>query len=117
MIGGVQPKLLLKLDGEEITLGKLFEELIGPNITTKWKLVRERDNLIKYSEDIKWVEWKEDGTFKAVHEDIDIGYTLIMSPFTKEFTWQTTRVIEIIDKGELHIKFKTENSKYILHKI
>jgi len=117
MIGGVQPKLLLKLDGGEITLDKLYEELTGLNITTKWKLVRERDNLIKYSEDIRWVEWKEDDTFEAIHEDIDIGYSLIMSPFTKEFTWQTTKVIEIIDKGDLLVKFKTKNSNYTLHKI
>ncbi len=110
-------KLPSKLVNREISLDKLYEELTGPNIITNWKLVREKDNLFKYSENIRWVEWKEDGTFKAVHEDIDIGYSLIMSPFTKEFTWQTTKVIEIIDKGDLHVKFKTKNSKYTLHKI
>jgi len=117
MIGGVQPKLLLKLDDGKITLDELFKELIVPNEKSKWKLVRERDNLTKYSEDVLWVEWNEDRTFKAKHKYISVGYSLLMSPFTREFTWQTTEVTEILEQREGYLKFKTKNSNYLLYKI
>jgi hypothetical protein len=100
-----------------LTLDELMKETLGPNENTNWKLVRERDNLIKYSEKIMWLEWNEDGTFKEKHEYVGEGYSLLMSPFTREFTWQTTKVTEITEKGDFHVKFKTKNSNYSLYKI
>jgi len=100
-----------------LTLDELLKEILEPTENTKWKLVRERDNLTKYSEKIMWLEFNEDGTFKAKREFIKEGYSLMMSPFTREFTWQTTRVTEITEKGNFHVKFKTENSNYTLYKI
>jgi hypothetical protein len=100
-----------------LTLDELIKETLGPNENTKWKLVRERDNLTKYSEDIIWVEWNEDRTFKAKHECIGTGYSLLMSPFNKYFTWQTTEVTEITEKGDFDVKFKTKNSTYSLYRI
>tara|TARA_R110000782_G_scaffold255967_1_gene344873 strand:- start:222 stop:590 length:369 start_codon:yes stop_codon:yes gene_type:complete len=79
-----------------------------------WKLVRERDELTKHSVDVMWMEFKEDGTFKAKHKEPAIGRSLIMSPFNHYFTWQTTLVTEIIEQKEDYIKFKTENSNYEL---
>ena len=108
-----------KLEQKKIylTLDEIFEDLTGPNENTKWKLVRERDNLTKYSEKIMWLEWNEDRTFKAKHEYIADGYALLMSPFNDSFTWQTTEVTEITEKGDFHVKFKTKNSNYSLYKI
>jgi hypothetical protein len=100
-----------------VTLDELFKEIVGPNENTNWKLVRERDNLTKYSEKVMWLEFNEDGTFKAKHAFIGVGYSLMMSPFTREFTWQTTRVIQILEPGDFHVKFKTKNSTYTLYKI
>ena len=57
-----------------------------------WKLVRERDGLTNKSKDIIWLEWNEDGRFKAKHDSIAIGRSLLMSPFNQSFTWQTTDV-------------------------
>ena len=100
MIPGVQPKLELNLNTEE----------------PKYRLVRERDNLIKESARVMWLEWNEDGTFKENHEQPDIGRSLLMSPFNQFFTWQTTEITEIIDQGEDYVKFKTGNSTYELFK-
>ena len=102
---------------QTLTLDELYNEITGSNENTKWKLVREKDNLIKYSEKIMWLEWNEDNTFKEKHDYIKEGYSLMMSPFNREFTWQTTRVTKIIEEDESHIKFETQNSNYILYKL
>ena len=81
-----------------------------------WKLVRERDGLTKQSRDIKWLEFNEDGTFKEQFDEPAIGRSLLMSPFNRFFTWQTTPITEILDVEE-GIKFKTGNSTYQLFKI
>jgi hypothetical protein len=101
MITGAQPKLELNFDAEE----------------PKYKLIRERDNLVKESAKVLWLEWNEDGTFKDRFEELDIGRSLLMSPFNQFFTWQTTTVTEIVEQRNDYIKFKTENSNYELFKI
>ena len=82
-----------------------------------WKLVRERDGLTKQSKDIKWLEFNEDGTFKEQFKEVAIGRSLMMSPFNRSFTWQTTEVTEIVEQRDDYIKFKTKNSNYELFKI
>ena len=82
-----------------------------------WKLVRERDGLTKQSNDVIWIEWNEDGTFKEQFQEPVVGRSLLMSPFNQSFTWQTTNVTEIIEQRKDYIKFKTENSNYELFKI
>ena len=82
-----------------------------------WKLVRERDGLTNKSKDIIWLEWNEDGKFKAKHDSIAIGRSLLMSPFNDFFTWQTTDVTEIVEQREDYIKFNTKNSTYKLYKL
>jgi hypothetical protein len=42
----------------------------------KYRLVRERDNLIKESARIMWIEFKEDGTFKVKYDEPAIALTL-----------------------------------------
>ena len=83
----------------------------------KYRLVRERDGLIKQSEDVMWLEFGDDGFFKEKHTEPAIGRSLLMSPFNDFFTWQTTVVTEIVEQREDYIKFKTENSNYELFKI
>ena len=82
-----------------------------------WKLVRERDGLINQSKDIKWLEWNEEGRFKAEHKEPAVGRSLIMSPFNQFFTWQTTSITEILEERKDYIKFKTQNSNYELWKL
>jgi len=82
-----------------------------------WKLVRERDGLINQSKDIKWLEWNEEGRFKAEYKDPAVGRSLIMSPFNQFFTWQTTSITEILENQDDYVKFKTRNSNYELWKL
>lgn len=81
-----------------------------------YRLVRERDGLTKTSLAIKWLEFDEEGKYKADYQEVAIGRSLIMSPFNIYFTWQTTPVTEILEEKENYIKFRTENSIYELFK-
>ena len=60
----------------------------------------------------------EDGSFKEKHDTFAIGRSLLMSPFSQFFTWQTTPITEIVGaEADLsYLKFKTENSCYTLTK-
>jgi hypothetical protein len=80
-------------------------------------LVRERDGLVNQSKEIIWLEFNEDGSFKAKHDDPGIGRSLLMSPFNNFFTWQTTSITEIVEERENYVKFKTQNSNYELFKL
>ena len=84
-----------------------------------WKLVRSGDGLTKHSVDILWIEFNENGTFKAKHNDFAVGRSLIMSPFNQFFTWQTTPITKILvaTTDPLYVKFETENSVYKLIKL
>jgi hypothetical protein len=101
MLTGVQPKLELNLD---------FGDL-------NYRLVRERDRLVKESSNIIWLEWNEDRTFKSKHNEPAIGRSLLMSPFNESYTWQTTVVVEILEQKEDYLKFRTENSIYELRRL
>lgn len=119
MITGVQPKLLVSIDDNgNFHLDTLQAELMGlVDKKTSWKLVREQDGLEKQSEKVMWIEFNDDGRFKERYDDIGVNRSLIMSPFSDYFTWQTTTVIEILEQREGYSKFKTTNSVYELFKL
>ena len=101
---------------EENVLKVVLEQGIIEN-EFNWKLVRERDGLTKQSKEVMWIEWNEEGRFKAKHDKPAVDRSLIMSPFTMSFTWQTTTITEIVEEREDYIKFKTQNSNYELWKL
>jgi hypothetical protein len=79
-------------------------------------LLKPEDPFIpKTSIKVTWIEWNEDGTFKAQHDKPAVGLSLLMSPFNPFFTWETTPITEIIEESEGYVKFKTENSLYELY--
>ena len=92
-------------------------ELLGLYETPQWRLIRDIDGLTKESEKILWVEFNEDGTFKEKFDEIAVDRSLIMSPFTQSFTWQTTTITEVISNREDYKEFKTKNSHYRLFKL
>jgi len=115
MISGAQPKILLtQMEDGTLKIDDTMNQLLFGNPT--WKLVRTRDGLTKTAQNIRWIEWHEDGTFKEKHDVIAVGRSLLMSPFNKGFTWQTTNVTKIVEAAEdgSYIKFNTENSTYLL---
>ncbi len=75
----------------------------------------DNDVFYKQSEKVIWVEFNEDGTFKAKHDTPEVGRSLIMSPFNSFFTWQTTVITEIVSIDTGYVSFKTENSHYDLY--
>ena len=118
MISGEQPKILLEQDENgNLKMNDEMGKLLFGDTEMNWKLVRERDELTKQSNDVIWVEWNEDGTFKANHKKPAIGRSLIMSPFNQFFTWQTTSITEIVEERDGYLKFKTQNSNYELFKL
>ena len=80
----------------------------------KYKLVRERDGLEKYSNIITWIEWKEDSTFKESYDEPGIGRSLILDGNRLNYTWMTTTVSKIVEMSENYVKFETQNSTYEL---
>jgi hypothetical protein len=119
MITGVQPKLLVAIDENgNIGLDENQAELMGLiEKEFNWKLVRERDGLTNQSKDIKWIEWNEEGRYKASHKEPAVGRALLMSPFNDFFTWMTTDVTEILENQDDYVKFRTRNSNYELWKL
>jgi len=119
MITGIQPKLLVAIDEKgNIGLDENQAELMGLiEKEFNLKLVRERDGLTNQSKDIKWLEWNEEGRYKADHKEPAVGRSLLMSPFNDFFTWMTTDITEIVEKKDDYVKFHTRNSTYELFKI
>jgi hypothetical protein len=118
-----QDKIPVTIDGSSDLAAKLDQlEALARLLTQgkpNWKLVRSRDGLTKHSVDILWIEFNENGTFKAKHEDFAIGRSLLMSPFSDFFTWQTTPITKIIAAAadSSYVKFETENSEYELSRM
>ena len=83
-----------------------------------YKLLRERDQLIKIGTKLKYIEWNENGTFKKAHDKPKVGYSVILDPHRLSYTWLTTIITEILEESEdnTYLKFKTENSVYELFK-
>lgn len=78
--------------------------------------LKRGDGLVKRSEDVKWIEFNEEGIGKELHETPKVGLSLIMSPFNMFYTWMTTEVTELLESSENYIKFRTKNSDYELIK-
>jgi len=108
-----QNKIPVTLIDEKLLMDIAVEQGVIEN-EFKYKLVRERDGLTNQSKEIKWLEFDENGRYKADYQEPEVGRSLIMSPFNAFFTWQTTIITEIVEQKEGYVKFKTENSNYEL---
>ena len=100
-----------------VTIDELYQEQVDAgNIEIEgfnYKLKRS-DGLTKISKEVMWIEWNEDKSFKAKHTEPAVGRSLLMSPFGPTFTWQTTKITELVEVTDELVKFKTENSDYEL---
>ena len=110
-----QTKIPMILD-EDNVLRIAIEQGVIEN-EYNWKLVRERDGLTKQSKEVMWIEFNDEGRFKSKHDEPAIGRSLMMSPFTFSFTWQTTSITEILENQDDYVKFRTLNSNYELWKL
>ena len=111
-----QDKIPVELTEDDILRLALELEAME-NRFRNWKLVRERDGLTKYGREMGWIEWGEDGKFKAKHDKPAVGRSCMLDPHRMSFTWLTTSVTEIVEEREDYVKFKTQNSNYELFKL
>ena len=95
---------------------KIKQIKIPVDIAPTYTLVRERDGLTKVSSGIKWIEFGSNGRYTQDYNEIKVGRSLLMRPFSNQYSWLTTDVIEILSETENYIKFKTTNSTYELTK-
>lgn len=73
------------------------------------------DKFHRIADVIRWVERRDDGTVKEVHEDNpQVGFTLTLSPYQPEITYQTKTITEIIENTRTLVHFKTIDSEYKL---
>lgn len=109
----------MKIESTKIPVTIIDDSFLQNEIIEKknWRLVRDNDGLTKESVSVTWIEWDENSRGKAMHDNIAVGRSLLMSPFSVAFTWQTTPVTEIIVQEENFIKFNTKNSTYSLTKL
>lgn len=108
-----QNKIPVTLIDEKLLMDIAVEQGVIEN-EFNYKLVRERDGLTNQSKEIKWLEFDENGRYKADYQEPAVGRSLIMSPFNAFFTWQTTIATKIVEQKEGYVKFKTANSNYEL---
>jgi hypothetical protein len=78
----------------------------------KYKLTRESDGLTKMGYKIKWVALNSKQNFNFYNEPA-IGRSLLLDPGIA-FTWFTTPITELFYTTKSKIRFKTNNSIYIL---
>ena len=101
-VTGAQPKIPLILDEQgEFIVDRQY----------KYTLKRLDDGLTKTGYRILYIEY--DGEDNKSHDNIKIGYSLMLDP-RMQFTWLTTAIVEIVKQEDKYIKFKTENSTYEL---
>jgi len=81
-----------------------------------YKLTRERDNKTIIGEQVKFIEWDEDGGFSEFHDEPTIGKSVMIDPHPFKYTWLTTRITSFTKDGNKLI-FSTKNSNYTLEEI
>ena len=81
-----------------------------------YKLTRERDNKTIIGEQVKFIEWDEDGGFSEFYDEPTIGKSVMLNPHHFSYTWLTTRITSFTKDGDKLI-FSTKNSNYTLEEI
>jgi hypothetical protein len=82
--------------------------------THKYTLERS-DGVVHKGNDIIWIEWNENGTFKDKHSEPAIGRSLVLDFVGYTYTWMTTTIKEVESVSENLIIFTTKNSHYKLY--
>lgn len=81
-------------------------------------LIREFNEIVGRGDQVRFIEW-EDSAFKKLHNEPEVGLSVIMDPKYFGGTWLTTRITEILTDEVVgstrYIRFKTKNSNYKLY--
>lgn len=77
-------------------------------------VTRLEDNMQMPASIVKFVEWNDNGTGKAMHDTPAVGRSIVLDPSgPNNYMWLTTEIVEIMSDT----KFKTANSTYTIHKV
>lgn len=99
-----------KPKANKIDRPKIFMDLAVHN----YVLTRLDDNKQIPCGVIKFIEWNEDGTFKASHDTPAVDRSIIADPGPHGmYQWMTSVITEVVSEN----MFKTKNSTYVLHKV
>lgn len=77
-----------------------------------FKITRTNDGKTFIVKEYQFIVF-ENGRGKELIEKPEIATALLLPPFTPEFLWMTSEIIEVVD--DYH--FKTKNSEYKIKKI
>ena len=117
MIGGAQPKVLLTQNEDgNLELNKTFEAIFGKELEPKYKLVRERDGMLKTSLGVKWLEFDEDGRlFTESEVDSNMGTGNIKTEYINiEIVINTIKeILNKVKRAEIEPKNAEENTKLL----
>ena len=67
--------------------------------------LKRSDGLIKRSEDVRWIEFNEDGRGKELHETPAVGLSLIMHPFNIFSEHSNSSVICVVCQVKKYVKW------------
>lgn len=93
---------------------KLFLNIYSMSTSSKYRLTRLNDNLVKEGTQIVWINYKLTGNAK--YKTPAKGRGLVIYRGMADY-WQTTRVQSFKKLEDGTIMFTTENSNYKLEKI
>jgi hypothetical protein len=80
-----------------------------------YTLTRLGDGKTAKGSKVQFIQWNEDGSFKAFEDNPSVGTSCIINPqLGRHFTWLTTTITEITEQTDRTLKFKTQNSEYTL---
>lgn len=84
------------------------------NLISNFKLIRERDGLVKEGNKIVWIKWNDSGSFDQINESISTDCSLYIENDLGEW-WLTTPILHIETNTTLYKRFITKNSTYDLY--
>lgn len=97
----------------------LYCEEHGGGQPLKYKITKEENGKVINANKIEFVEWADPyskgSSEKTIINEARIGSSLITDRSAVTFGWLTTPITEILENRENYIKFKTENSTYVIN--
>lgn len=86
-----------------------------PSSNFKYKLVREKDNLIKEANEACYLFWKSNGTFQSMGSAPSVGASLALDlEFGVKSTHITDQITNIIEVSKNRVKFETKDGLHEL---
>ena len=81
----------------------------------KYQLIKKVERTGHIGDKVNYVEWNDKGYLINVHEDIQVGRSLVLDlGIAGMYQWMTTPIVSIENTTPKSISFTTKNSQYKL---